>query len=170
MTPTVAAFEIFTAGLPKLGWLNTFVAVNSRRARACSPSRKCFASPASKTTLPGPTITPFAAVPKLPGCGGPKAVGSNHRLTVRRADGSVGSRSVSVLSVTFAGVRLDVNAVPVGSGPLHCGVRNCPEYELKIQLDSQPPTIAFRPLPAFAKNLLFSPNGSSKTVLAVTRW
>src|SRR5215468_662098 len=73
-------------------------------------------------------------------------------------------------SVTFAGVRLEVNAVPVGSGPLHCGVRNCPEYELKIQLDSQPPKIAFSPLPAFAKNLFPSPNGSSKTVLAVTRW
>jgi hypothetical protein len=72
-------------------------------------------------------MTPLAAVPNEPIVGRAKAVGSNQRLAVRWAPGRLGSRNWSGRIVTWAGVPLVVNTVPVGSGPVHIGVRNCPE-------------------------------------------
>ena len=71
-------------------------------------------------------ITPLAAVPNAPGVGGPNAVGSNQRLVERADESRLALRRWFGRIVTWAGVLLVVNAVPVGSGPVHCGVRNCP--------------------------------------------
>ena len=127
ITPTCASELIFVAGFDQFGVLRRFVAVISQRMRRGPARSKCFARPRSQTTAPCPWMSPFAAVPNYPGVGGPKAAGSNHRVVVRCDGGRLGSLNWFGRIVTWAGVPLDVKAVPVGSGPVQSGVRNCPE-------------------------------------------
>src|SRR3954453_2876217 len=85
---------------------------------------KCLYSPTFQQLIPGPLIVPFAPVPKRPGPGMPKAAGLNQREIERGSAGRFGSLNWSGRRVTLAGVVLVVNAVPVVSGPVYCGVRN----------------------------------------------
>src|SRR5690349_15479115 len=87
-------------------------------------------SPMCQTLTPGPLIVPLPEVPKRPAAGAPYAVPSNHRVIERCPSGRLPSRSWSGRMVTDAGVVLAVNAVPVGSDPVHSGVRKFPENQL----------------------------------------
>src|SRR5215212_5112039 len=101
-----------------------------------------LAIPRCQTFEPGPMMTPLAADPKAPAVGGPNAVGSNQRLVERSDEPRLASCRWLGRIVTCAGVRLEVKAVPVGSAPVHCGVRNCPVYALKTPLICHPPARA----------------------------
>src|SRR5262249_42564288 len=100
---------------------------SQRSAGPCSLNRKFLMKPTCQTLTPGPLITPLAAEPNCPGWGAANAPASNQRFTERWSEGRLGSRDWSGRRVTLAAVRLVVWAVPVVSGPLHIGVRNCPE-------------------------------------------
>src|SRR5690242_4599573 len=83
-----------------------------------------------KELKPGPRTTPLAEVPNCPGAGAVSAAGLNHLFTERESPGRFGFAMASGRIVTFAGVLLLVYAVPVGSGPVHSGVRFWPLWAL----------------------------------------
>ena len=110
-----------------MGRLKRLVAVSSARNRARSVRKNDFINPKFTTFESGPAITPRAEVPKEPGCGGAKALTSNHLRVDWSPAGRFASRKWSGRSVTLGAVALDVKAIPTGSGPVQAGVRNWPE-------------------------------------------
>src|SRR5579864_857459 len=100
------------------------VPANSQRRRACSVIAKFLARPLSMIHSLGPMITPFAEVPNWPGVGGPNAPTLNQSLIDCWPAGRLGFESAFGRMVTCAGVVLLVLDVPVGSLPVHKGVRN----------------------------------------------
>src|SRR5689334_3637803 len=86
---------------------------------------KFLAIPESTVNDPGPTITPFADVPKAPGLGAANVLRSYQPLTPRRSEGRLGSRRMFGRRVAV-GTAPEVKRVLVGSGPDHCGVRKKP--------------------------------------------
>src|SRR5436190_12039846 len=105
-------------------------------------------------------MTPFDEVPKEPRVGGAKAPASNHDDSVRWSEGRFGSRKIFGLMVTVAGVELVVYAVPVGSGPVHKGVRNMPVCSIVATLNSQPPKAVSAQRLALLSSQRFFPNGN----------
>src|SRR6267378_3925925 len=83
ITPTPVVSVMSVLGFPQFGWLKKLFAVISQRSRARSCNRNSLARPALHAFTPGPLMTPFPEVPNWPALGAAKAVGSNHRLSVR---------------------------------------------------------------------------------------
>src|ERR1035437_518174 len=135
------------------------VAVNSTRRCSRSVNRKFLAIPESTVKAPGPTITPFADVPKEPGVGGPNAVRSNQLLTDRWSEGRFGLCRAFGRSVAVGTLPL-VKRVFVESGPDHCGVRKKPVFQVEAAITCQPPNARSGSRPR-DRNFLPRPNGSS---------
>jgi hypothetical protein len=87
----------------------------------------------------GPMTMPFPAFPKLPAAGGANAARLYQFETVRWPAGRLGFATTLGRMVTVGAVALVVFAVPVGSAPVHSGVRK------KSCSRSVTPCIASRP-------------------------
>src|SRR3954464_10948618 len=119
-----------------------------------------FARDTCVTAELGPLMTPFAELPNEPRVGAAKAPASNHDESVCWSDGRFGSRRIFGRMVTVAGVELVVNAVPVGSGPVHKGVRNIPVCSIVATLSSHPPNAVSAHRFALLSNHRPLPNGN----------